>query len=76
MKFLIVIFFLVNGEPKGGELIGIAPDLATCQDVGVAALTQNAAAVKQMIEAGVRPQVHCLPAPKFEPSQSRELVVQ
>lgn len=74
MKYLIVIFYLVNGQPKDADVIGVASDAQSCVDVAVEVLGSRSDAVKQLIDSGVRPQVHCLPAPEFDP-ESKQLVV-
>lgn len=74
MKYLIVIFYLVNGEPQGADVLGIAPSADACAAAIVETISAKPEVLKALLEKGVRPQGHCLPAPKFD-ADSRKLVV-
>jgi hypothetical protein len=72
MKFLIVIFYLVDGTPKGADVIGAAADAKACAELASDVLMSQPDQLKALIEQGIRPQAHCLPLPEFD---ERKLVV-
>lgn len=73
MKFLIVIFYLMNGEPRGADLIGPAPTEAACIDRGAQVLEANKVLFSRLLENGITPQVRCLPMPEFGAVKPSEL---
>lgn len=72
MKFLIIIFFLVDGEPRGANILGAAVDEATCESVAVEVLEAQREPLEKLIAQGVRPVIRCTPIPEFSaPSDTK-----
>lgn len=59
MKFLIVVMWLVAGEPRGGDAVGLAETRESCQTAAVSMLMANKERVAGLLAQGVEPMIVC-----------------